>query len=147
MNNQVLEIWIIEFLMYLSAATHAAYNLPKYNYRITVYIYVYVQFITIIEICSFKYKSIKDNYAGLTGALPIDNLLSVLFSINVITRREKATIQEKSLREDKVSYLLDVIILPALEIGHDVKYNNLIEVMLSNEDSTAKRLANKLKQG
>ena len=103
--------------------------------------------IIIIEICSFKSTSIKDNYTELIDALPIDNLLSVLFSKTVITSREKANIQEKSLREDKVSYLFDHIILPALKIGHDVKYNNLIKVMSSNEDTTANYLAKILTQG
>ena len=97
--------------------------------------------------CSFKCQSIQDNYKDLTGALPIANLLSALFSKGVIVADQKEEIEKKSLQKDKVSYLFDQIILPALTAGHDLKYNNLIAVMLSNDDTTVQHLAKKLIQG
>ena len=102
---------------------------------------------TEIEICTFKRKSIQENYADLTEALPIDNLLSVLYSKSVITIREKKQIEKGELRENKVSYLFDDIIVPALKVGHGVKFDMLIKEMLSSKDSTANHLANKLMRG
>lgn len=108
-----------------------------------LYVYTY----THIGRCSFKCQSIKDNYKDLTRALPIKNLLSALYAERVILRNEKEEIEKKLLQEDKVSYLLDHIILRALEVGNNKKYDNLIKVMSSNDDTTAQHLAKKLMQG
>ena len=110
-------------------------------------VYSYIIIITHIGKCSFKYRSIQDNYKDLTGALPIENLLSALFTKGVIVRDQKEEIEKKLLQKDKVSYLFDQIILPALKVGHDMKYDNLITVMLSDDDTTAHHLAKKLIQG
>ena len=83
----------------------------------------------------------------LTTALPIDDLLSVLYCKKVITIREKKQIERGDLRENKVCYLLDDIISPALKVGHGLKFDMLVKEMESSKDTTANHLAKKLMQG
>ena len=49
------------------------------------------------------------------------------------------------MRKEKVSFLFDEVIKPELAIGVSTKYNNLIKVMETSDDSTAKHLAVLLK--
>ena len=67
-----------------------------------------------------------------------------LFSKKVISVEQKEKIEKKTLKKDKVSYLFDDIIIPELNIDVSTKYDNLIEVMKTCNDSTAKHLANSL---
>ena len=92
------------------------------------------------ENCSKAIKHIRNNYSRLTTSFPIDGLLPRLYSKEVIDQEQKEAIRVKSLRKEKVSFLFDEVIIPELEAGISTKYDNLIEVMKSSDDSLAKRL-------
>ena len=91
-------------------------------------------------------KNVRDHYSKLTTSFPINDLLPSLYSKRVITSDQKEQIQKKQLRKEKVSYLLDSVIIPSLELDDTTLYDNLIKVMEDCDDITAHRLA-KLLQG
>ena len=90
-------------------------------------------------------ENIKTNYSKLTTGFPIDGLLPDLFSKNVIVDVQKETIQKEKMKNVKVSFLFDEVIIPELKIGISTKYDNLIKVMEASDDSTANSLVEVLK--
>ena len=90
--------------------------------------------------CSKTIKNIQNKYSRLSTSFPVDGLLPRLYSKEVIDKEQKEAIQGKSLRKEKVSYLFDEVIVPELEAGISTKYDNLIEVMKTSDDTLDKRL-------
>ena len=68
-------------------------------------------------------------------------MLGSLFAKGVITLQEKRTIYAKN---DKMSYLLDNIILPSLKANAIQKFELFLEVMKGSEDITTRNVACRL---
>ena len=94
--------------------------------------------------CSEAIENITKHYPKLTVGFPTDCLVPQLYAKKVINDEQKEEIQKKTMKKDKVSILFDDVIKPELVVGVSTKYDNLIEVMKSSDDSTAKHLANLL---
>ena len=61
-------------------------------------------------------------------------MLGELFAKEVITLREKKIIQSLSLKNQKIEYLLDNIIIPSLDNNVARKFKGFLEVMEKSND-------------
>ena len=93
--------------------------------------------------CSNAMKNIKANYVELTN-LPIDSILAMLFAKEVITLNEKETIQILSLKNKKMEYFLDSVVIPSLTNNVTVKFERFLKVMEESGDSILIEMAKRL---
>ena len=66
--------------------------------------------------------------------LPIDSILSKLYVKDVITLREKETIETLPLKSNKMEYFLISIIIPSLTNNVIVKFERFLEVIEESGD-------------
>ena len=78
--------------------------------------------------CEAAKLKIQENYDSLTK-LPINSILGSLFSKNVITLEDKKFLQTKPLESDRVTYVLDDVLLRSLSINVMDKYISFIGVL------------------
>jgi len=95
--------------------------------------------------CSAAKKNIKRSYTELTN-LPITTILSKLYAKDVITLKEKQTIETSNfpLNSDKMEYLLDSVITPSLANDVTMKFKGFLEVMEESGDPILLNMAKKL---
>ena len=93
--------------------------------------------------CSTTKVNIQKNYDELT-VLPINSLLSKLYSKGIITLEEKQRIQAHPVEIDGMQYFLDRIIIPSLKVNVDKKFRGFLEVMKESGDYTLISMAAKL---
>ena len=93
--------------------------------------------------CSNAIKNIKANYVELTN-LPIDSILATLFAKEVITLNEKEAIQTLSLKNKKIEYFLDNVVIPSLTNNVTVKFERFLKVMEESGDSILIEMAKRL---
>ena len=70
-----------------------------------------------------------------------DAILAGLVAKEVITFDSKEIIDAKKLNREKMGYLIDVIIIPSLNIGIIKKYKEFLMVLERNEDVSIKTVA------
>ena len=97
---------------------------------------------------SFDYstaqKNIRKNYHEMTY-LPINSMLSKLFSEGVITLKEKQQIKACNVVEtEQMQYFLDNIIIPSLECKNNAKFKGLLKILKESDDPTSIAVAKKL---
>ena len=61
--------------------------------------------------------------------LPIDLILDKLLAKEIITHKEKETIENLLLQSDRMKYFLEAILIPSLNDNTTEKLNGLLEVM------------------
>ena len=76
----------------------------------------------------------KAHYDRLTN-LPNGSLFGKLLAKGVITHKEKDNIDLIPTEPEKMSYLLDTVIIPSLSSGISIKFEGFIEVMEESGDS------------
>lgn len=92
--------------------------------------------------CTDAIKKVKDAYTRLTN-LTVTAMLGSLYAKDVITLKEKQTIQSIPIESDKMEHLLDRVIIPSLDAGRIDKFKLFLEVMEEGDDqikSVARRL-------
>jgi len=73
--------------------------------------------------------------------LPINTLLALLYGRKVISIKEKRTMDKITLPSDKMTYILDDILIRSLQNGDMVKFNRFCEVLKEKgHKAMAKRL-------
>ena len=87
--------------------------------------------------------NLQKNYYELI-ILPINSMLSKLYSKGIITQEEKQQIQAKDVEIDGMQYFLDHIIIPSLEVNVNIKFRGFLKVMKKSGDSTLISMAAKL---
>ena len=93
--------------------------------------------------CSTAKVNIQKNYYELS-ILPINSMLSKLYSLGIITLEEKQQIKANPVENDRMEYFLDNIIVPSLEDNVDMKFRGFLKVMKESDDSTLISIAAKL---
>ena len=90
------------------------------------------------------YEAFKKSYSKLTDALPINDLLPVLFQEGVVPSNLKEKVNSISVRSEKVTFLLDKI-EPGLKIGIIDQFESFVCVLekfgTDNNDIVVKKLA------
>lgn len=71
-------------------------------------------------------------------------MLGHLYSKEVITEREKQTIETLDLKNKKMEYLLDSVITPSLDNNVSIKFKRFLAVMEESGDSILIDMAKKL---
>ena len=71
-------------------------------------------------------------------------MLIHLYAKKVIIKREKEMIETSRLRNDKMVYFLDSVIIPSLENHVTVKFKRFLEVMEGSDDLLLNDMAKKL---
>ena len=87
--------------------------------------------------------NIRKNYHELKF-LPINSVLDKLYSKGIITFEEKQRIEDNSVEIDRMTYILDHIIIPSLNVNDDMKFRVFLEVMKKSANSTLTSMATKL---
>ena len=93
--------------------------------------------------CSAAENKVKNNYVEITN-LPIDAILGNLFAKEVITKREKETIEAIPLKSNKMEYFLDSVINPSLSNKVSIKFIGFMKVMEESGDPIFIDMAKKL---
>lgn len=88
-------------------------------------------------------KKVQENYSGLTQ-LDVQLLLPSLYQYDVITQEQMEIIRQKSLKSEKMMYLLNDVILPSVRVGDIEKFQNLLKVFAESEDTTVQAVGRKL---
>jgi len=111
-----------------------------------IQMYVDCHYISYTE-CEAAMEKIKVQYDMLTK-LAINSILGLLFSKNVITLAEKQTMETKPLESDRVTYLLDNVLIRSLSVNVMDKYKNFVKVLRQkgedDNDTMMEKLANDL---
>ena len=90
--------------------------------------------------CSTAVRKIGGHRHNLEQ-LPINTLLALLYGRDVISIKEKRTMDNITLPSDKMTYLLDDILIRSLQSGDMVKFNKFCEVLEEKgHTAMAKRL-------
>ena len=94
--------------------------------------------------CSIALKNIRENYYEMTY-LPINSMLSKLYSKGVITLEQKQQIKAcNAVETERMEYFLDNILIPSLECKVITKFKGLLKIMKESGDFTLKVTAEKL---
>ena len=88
-------------------------------------------------------KKVQENYKHLTQ-LDAESMLPDLFAIEVITQEEKEIIKKKTLKREKMEYLLDEVILRSLKVGDIKKFKGFLYACEESEDHTIQIVGKKL---
>ena len=78
--------------------------------------------------CETAMRKIQEQYDILLK-LPINSILGSLFSKNVITLNDKKLLETKPLESDRVTYVLDDVLLGSLSVNVMDKYINFVGVL------------------
>ena len=89
--------------------------------------------------CSGAAEKLRAHYTSITQ-LSID--FGMLFSKDVITLFEKKTIDNIEMKNKKIEFLLDEILIPSLSVGMIDKYTRFIKVLKESKDSLLNQTAN-----
>ena len=84
------------------------------------------------------------HYSALC-TLNADALLIDLYANDVITSDEKDIIDTTiPLRNKKMQYIIDKVIIPSLKVGTITKFKNFLEAMERSEDPTIQEVGSRL---
>ena len=93
--------------------------------------------------CPMALVKIAQHYDQLVY-LSITNLLPKLISKEVITLDEKRIINIKQLETEKMTYILDDVIIPSLKLNFGNKYNGFVASLKESRDIAAMKVAERL---
>jgi len=93
--------------------------------------------------CSLALKKVREYYDTLTK-LPITSILDSLFAKDVITLDDKRMIETKPLEKNRMTYLLDNVIILGLEIDVPDSYQYFIKVLLGSDNRLHQAMAKKI---
>ena len=94
--------------------------------------------------CVSAYNKIQEQYAVLADCR-VNKLLDHLFANSVITLDDKREMESKPLEKNRMTYLLDEVLI-SLRTGSGLKYNKFLEVLQDSDDYTFTELAKNLGQ-
>lgn len=94
-----------------------------------------------------KIKLVKNSYASLVLALPINEIINPLHAKGILTSTALKEIRALPISQSKTMYLLDNFILRGLSVGVDRYFDSLVEVLLECENTTAQTLGENLRNG
>ena len=87
----------------------------------------------------------KEFYPKLLGILPIDCLITQLYSKQLLSSNHKDRLQALTTKKERVKYFLDEVIEPGLQVGCMEQFDEMLAVMVKSDDPPVKFLANEIK--
>ena len=87
----------------------------------------------------------KEFYPKLLKILPIDCLISQLYSKKLLSSNHKERLQALTTNKERVKCFLDEVIEPGLTIGYMDQFDEMLAVMVKSDDPPVRFLANEMK--
>ena len=87
----------------------------------------------------------KEFYPKLLEILPINRLISHLYSKQLLSSNHKDRLQALSTNKEKAKCFLDEVIEPGLKVGCTDQFDEMLAVMVKSDDPPVKFLANEMK--
>ena len=87
----------------------------------------------------------KEFYPKLLEILPINRLISQLYSKQLLSSNHKDRLQALSTNKERAKCFLDDVIEPGLKIGYMDQFDEMLAVMVKSDDPAVKFLANEMK--
>ena len=84
-------------------------------------------------------------YSNLLEVLPMNLLVSTLYSKKLLSEDHKRTIDSSSTQIEKSKYLLDNVINPSLKIDYTELFDEMLMIMEKSDDPTVKHLVGKIR--
>jgi len=84
-------------------------------------------------------------YSSLLEVLPINTLVSTLYSKKLLSEDHKKKIDSLSTQREKSSYFLDNVINPGLIVGYTKLFEEMLKVMESSDDPVANHVIEQIK--
>lgn len=89
-------------------------------------------------------RAIQKHYPNLLQLLPIDELVGRLLSRRLLSLDRKNNLNSFGSPRKKISYFLDGILVPGLDIGYTGHFVEMVIMMKESDDVLLKVLADKL---
>ena len=87
----------------------------------------------------------KEFYPKLLEVLPIDCLISQLYSKQLLSSDHKERLQALTTKKERAKYFLDEVIEPGLKVGCTEQFDKMLAVMVKSDDPPVRFLANEMK--
>ena len=87
----------------------------------------------------------KEFYPKLLEILPINCLISQLYSKQLLSSNHKDRLQALSTNKERAKCFLDEVIEPGLKVGYMDQFYEMLAVMVKSDDPPVKFLANEMK--
>ena len=83
-------------------------------------------------------------YSNLLEVLPMNLLVSTLYSKRLLSEDHKRKIDSSSTQREKSQYFLDNVINPSLKIDYTEQFDEMLRAMESSDDPAVKHLVGKI---
>ena len=87
----------------------------------------------------------KEFYPKLLKILPVDCLISQLYSKKLLSSNHKDQLQALTTKKERAKYFLDEVIEPGLTVGCMELFDEMLAVMVKSDDPPVRFLANEMK--
>lgn len=90
-------------------------------------------------------RAVKKSYQNLMKLLPINELKVRLYSQELLSSTQKSELDSSASLEKKITYFLDEILIPSLNIGYTRYLDEMLSTMNESDNVSTKILAEQLK--